>query len=62
LSCEINGIQCKTLCDIKAQLSVLSSKIYNKVEDHKLDLVPTSIKLMEMVELLNLLELLATLM
>jgi hypothetical protein len=41
LSCEINGIQCKALCDIGAQLSVLSSKIYDKVQDHNLDLAPT---------------------
>jgi hypothetical protein len=27
LSCEINGVQCKALCDIGAQASVLSSKI-----------------------------------
>jgi hypothetical protein len=27
LSCEINGVQCKALCDIEAQVSVLSSKI-----------------------------------
>jgi hypothetical protein len=45
LSCEINGVQCKTLCDIGAQVSVLSSKIYNKVQDHNLDLAPTSTKL-----------------
>jgi hypothetical protein len=45
LSCEINGVQCKALCDIKAQVSVLSSKIYDKVEDHNLDLAPTSTKL-----------------
>jgi hypothetical protein len=45
LSCEINGVQCKTLCDIGAQLSVLSSKIYDKVQDHNLDLAPTSTKL-----------------
>jgi hypothetical protein len=31
LSCEINGVQCKALCDIGAQVSVLSSKICNKV-------------------------------
>jgi hypothetical protein len=31
LSCEINGVQCKALCDIGAQVSVLSSKIYDKV-------------------------------
>jgi hypothetical protein len=33
LSCEINGVQCKALCDIGAQVSVLSSKIYDKVQD-----------------------------
>jgi hypothetical protein len=38
LSCEINGVQCKALCDIGAQVSVLSSKIYDKVQDHNLDL------------------------
>jgi hypothetical protein len=45
LSCEINGVQCKALCDIGAQVSVLYSKIYNKVQDHNLDLAPTSTKL-----------------
>jgi hypothetical protein len=35
----------KGLCDIGAQVSVLSSKIYNKVQDHNLDLAPTSMKL-----------------
>jgi hypothetical protein len=30
LSCKINGVQCKALCDIGAQVSVLSSKIYDK--------------------------------
>jgi hypothetical protein len=45
LSCEINGVQCKALCDIGAQVSVLSSKIYDKVQDHNLDLAPTSMKL-----------------
>jgi hypothetical protein len=44
LSCEINGVQCKALCDIGAQVSVLSSKIYDKVQDHNLDLAPTSMK------------------
>jgi hypothetical protein len=42
LSCEINGVQCKALCDIGAQVSVLSSKIYDKVQDHNLDLASTS--------------------
>jgi hypothetical protein len=45
LSCEINGVQCKALCHIGAQVSVLSSKIYDKVQDHNLDLAPTSTKL-----------------
>jgi hypothetical protein len=45
LSCEINGVQCKALCDIGDQVSVLSSKIYGKVQDHNLDLAPTSTKL-----------------
>jgi hypothetical protein len=45
LSCEINGVQCKSLCNIGAQVSVLSPKIYDKVQDHNLDLAPTSTKL-----------------
>jgi hypothetical protein len=45
LSCEINGVQCKALCDIGAQISVLSSKIYDKVQGHNLDLAPTPTKL-----------------
>jgi hypothetical protein len=45
LSCEINGVQCKAFCNIGAQVSVLSSKIYDKVQDHNLDLEPTSTKL-----------------
>jgi hypothetical protein len=45
LSCEINGVRCKALCDIKAQVSILSSKIYDKVQNHNLDLAPTSTKL-----------------
>jgi hypothetical protein len=45
LSCEINGVQFKALCDIRAQVSVLSSEIYNKVQNHNLDLAPTSTKL-----------------
>jgi hypothetical protein len=42
LSCEINRVQCKALCDIGAQVSVLSSKVYDKVQDHNIDLAPTS--------------------
>jgi hypothetical protein len=45
LSCKINGVQCKALCDIRAQVIVLSSEIYDKVQDHNLDLAPTSTKL-----------------
>jgi hypothetical protein len=45
LSCEINGVQCKALCDIGAQVSVLYFKIYDKVQDHNLDLSPASTKL-----------------
>jgi hypothetical protein len=33
------------LCDIRAQVSVISSKIYDKVQDHNLDLAPTLTKL-----------------
>jgi hypothetical protein len=45
LSCEINRVHCKALCDIGAQVSFLSSTIYNKVQDHNLGLAPTSTKL-----------------
>jgi hypothetical protein len=41
----INGIQYKALCDIGAQVSVLSSDIYDKIHDHTIDFVPTSTKL-----------------
>jgi hypothetical protein len=44
LSCKINGVQCKALCDIGAQVSVLASKIYDKVQDHNIDLARTSTK------------------
>jgi hypothetical protein len=45
LSCEINGVQCNSLCNIGAQVSVLSFKIYDKVQDHNLDLASTLMKL-----------------
>jgi hypothetical protein len=45
MSCEINGVQSKAMCDIRAQVSVRSSKVYDKVQDHILDLAPTSTKL-----------------
>jgi hypothetical protein len=44
-SCKINGVQFKALCNIGAKVSVLSSKIYDKVQDHNLDLAPRSTKL-----------------
>jgi hypothetical protein len=45
LSCKINGVQCKALCNIGAQVSVLFSKIFDKVQHHNLDLAPTTTKL-----------------
>jgi hypothetical protein len=45
LSCKINGVQCKASCGIRAQVSVISSKIYDKFQDHNLDLASTSTKL-----------------
>jgi hypothetical protein len=45
LSCKINEVQCKALCDIGAHASVLYTKIYDKVQDHNLELAPTSMKL-----------------
>jgi hypothetical protein len=45
LSWEINRVQCKPLCDIGAQVSVLSSKIYDKIQEHNLDIAPTSTNL-----------------
>jgi hypothetical protein len=44
LSCKINGVQCKALCGIGAQVSVICSKIYNKVQDHNLNIAPTPTK------------------
>jgi hypothetical protein len=45
LSCKVNGIQCKTLCDIRAQVCLLSSKIYDEIHDHTIYIVLTSTKL-----------------
>jgi hypothetical protein len=42
----VNNIDCKTLCDIRAQVSVLSSKIFDEIHDHTVELVPTTTKLM----------------
>jgi hypothetical protein len=41
LSCEINGVQCKALCDIRAQVSVISPKIYDKVQGQRIGWKPT---------------------
>jgi hypothetical protein len=35
----------KALCDIGAQVSVLSSRIFDEIHDHTIDLVPTTTKL-----------------
>ena len=42
---KVNNINCKALSDIGAQVSVLSSKIFDAIHDHTIDLVPTSTKL-----------------
>jgi hypothetical protein len=39
------GVRCKALCNVGAQVSVLSSQSYDKVQDRNLDLAPTSTKL-----------------
>jgi hypothetical protein len=43
LSCEINGVQCKALCNIGAQVSKRNYqlKFMTKVQDHNLYLAPT---------------------
>jgi hypothetical protein len=43
--CKVNNIDCKALCDIGAQVSVLSSKFFDEIQDHTIDLVPTTTKL-----------------
>jgi hypothetical protein len=46
ISCNINGKKiCKALCDIRAQVSVMTSKIYYEVFSITLNLAPTQIKL-----------------
>jgi hypothetical protein len=46
ISCNINGEKiCKALCDIRAHVSVMSSKIYHKLFSKTLNLAPTQIKL-----------------
>jgi hypothetical protein len=45
IDCKVNNIDCKALCDIGAQVSVLSSKIFDEIYDHTIDLVQTTTKL-----------------
>jgi hypothetical protein len=45
IDCKVNNIDCKALCDIEAQISALSSKIFDEIHDHTVDLVPTTTKL-----------------
>jgi hypothetical protein len=45
IDCKVNNIDCKALCDIGAQVSVLSSKFFDEIHDHTIDLVQTTTKL-----------------
>jgi hypothetical protein len=45
IDCKVNNIDFKALCDIRAQVSVLSSKIFDEIHDHTIDLVQTTTKL-----------------
>jgi hypothetical protein len=45
IHCKVNNIDCKALCDIGAQVSVLYSKIFDEIHDHTIDLVETTTKL-----------------
>jgi hypothetical protein len=42
---KVNNIDCKALCDIGAQVSVLSSKFFDKIHDHTIYLVQTTTRL-----------------
>jgi hypothetical protein len=44
IDCKVNNIDCKALCDIGAQVSVLSSIFFYEIHDHTMDLVPTTTK------------------
>jgi hypothetical protein len=46
IDCKVNNIDCKALCDIGAQVSVLSPKFFDEIHDHTIDLVPTTSKLL----------------
>jgi hypothetical protein len=45
IDCKVNNIHCKALSDIRAQVSVFSSKIFDEIHDHTIDLVQTTTKL-----------------
>jgi hypothetical protein len=45
IDCKVNNIDCKALCDIGAQVCVLSSKIFDEIHDHTIDVVQTNTKL-----------------
>jgi hypothetical protein len=45
IDCKVNNIDCKALCDIGAQVSVLSSKSFDKIHDHTTDLVQNTTRL-----------------
>jgi hypothetical protein len=45
IDCNVNNIDCKALCDIGAQVSVLSSKIVDEIHNHTIDLVQTTTRL-----------------
>jgi hypothetical protein len=45
IDCKVNNIDCKALCDIGAQVSVLSSKIFDEIHIHTIDLVQTTTRL-----------------
>jgi hypothetical protein len=45
IDCKVNNIDCKVLCDIGVQVSVLSYKIFDKIHDHTIDLVQTITRL-----------------
>jgi hypothetical protein len=45
IDCKVNNIDCKALCDIGAQVSVLSSNFFDEIHDHTIDLVQTTTKL-----------------
>jgi hypothetical protein len=45
IDCKVSNIDYKALCDIGAQVSVLSSKSFDKIHDHTIDLVQTTTRL-----------------